>query len=488
MYFNSYIFVLLFLPIVLCGYYIINWLKKYRLGQMWLVVASMFFIGYFNIQYSLITLLCIVLGYLFIFLVTNEKYSAVLKKTGLISGIVFHISVLFLFKYYNFFVENINQFMGKRILLLDILLPIGISFYTFQQVAYLVDCYRNPSLKCDFLEYMLCISFFPKFLQGPILLQEDILPQIRDEQNKRFSPEALSRGLYAFALGLGKKVLLADNIAYLVNMGYSNIEYLNSPSAFLVMVSYSLQLYFDFSGYCDMAVGIGEMFQIRMPINFDSPYKATSITDIWARWHTTLTRFFTRYVYIPLGGNRKGMFRMYFNTFFVFLLSGLWHGAAWTYILWGLIHAVGMVCSKYIKQSKIIIPKVIGWGGTFLFWVASFAIFRASTIKQAGDLFYQLFHGGMGRISSVLFEALENHIEIRILQRVDFAGILKAFPEIVVILLVMLPLMGCLFMKNTQEKLENFKFTYYKLFVTILLIFISIISFGGMNEFLYINF
>lgn len=488
MYFNSYIFMLAFLPVVLSGYYLINRTKKYQLSQLWLLAASLVFVGYLNVYYILMTAFSVAAGYLFINLVTRKEIKGKSKKVYLAAGIILHIGILLYFKYSNFFIENINILLRQEFPILEIMLPIGISFYTFQQIAYLVDCYRDATVKCGLIEYFLYITYFPKFLQGPILLHEDILPALRDENNKKFSFEHFSKGLYAFALGLGKKVLLADNIALIVNAGYGNIAELNAPSSLLVIVGYSLQLYFDFSGYCDMAMGVGEMLQIPIPINFNSPYKAVKVTDIWARWHMTLTRFFTRYIYIPLGGSRKGNLRMYVNTFIVFLVSGLWHGAAWTFVVWGILHGIAMMVSKLLKQYNIILPKVFGWLLTFTFWVMSFAIFRAETLKEAMDLFSRLLTGGVGRIYDGFYVQIEKHVEVTLLQRLDVTNLLGNYPEIIVLALVLLPLAGCLFMKNTQEKLQQFRFTCSKLFVTVVLIFYSLLSLGGVTVFLYANF
>ena len=430
----------------------------------------------------------IVMGYLFISLVTKREISTRGKKGYLVAGIIIHTGILLYFKYSNFFIENINALLKKELPVLDILLPLGISFYTFQQIAYLVDCYKDKTVKCTFIEYCLYIMYFPKFLQGPILLHDDMLPALRDEKRKQFSFEQFSKGLYVFTLGLGKKVLLADNIALIVNAGYSNIAELNTPSALLTIVGYSLQLYFDFSGYCDMAMGVGEMLQIPVPVNFNSPYKAVKVTDIWARWHMTLTRFFTRYIYIPLGGNRKGNVRMYANTFIVFLVSGLWHGAAWTFVVWGILHGIAMVISKLLKQCNIVLPKFLGWIMTFSFWVMSFAIFRAESLKEAVELFFCLIKGGMGRLYDGFYTQIEKHVEVTLLRRLDITNILGNYPEIIVCALVLLPLFGCLFMKNTQEKLQQFQFTYAKMFVTIVLFFYSFLSLGGVNVFLYANF
>lgn len=488
MYFNSYVFILGFLPITLIGYYLINRIKKYQLGLVWLLGMSWLFAGYLNVYYSVITTISVLTGYFFLGLVTKKDTAVKTKKICLTLGIAVHVGMLLYFKYSNFFIENINVLLKKEIPLLEILLPIGISFYTFQQIAYLVDCYKDSSVKCRFLEYFLYIMYFPKFLQGPILLHEDMLPALRDENNKQFSFEHFSRGLYSFAMGLGKKVLLADNIALFVNAGYSNISELNAPSAILVIVGYSLQLYFDFSGYCDMAMGVGEMLRIPLPINFDSPYKAVTVTDIWDRWHMTLTRFFTRYIYIPLGGSRKGNFRMYANTFIVFLISGFWHGAAWTFIVWGIMHGIAMLISKFLRQCKIVLPKVLGWLFTFSFWVSAFAIFRASSLEEAKELFLRLFQGGMGRIYSGFYEQIEKHIEVSIIHRLDVLGIMEKFPELFVLGLMGIAMFGCLAMKNTQQKLQNFRLTYGKLLVTVFLLFYGILSLESVTVFLYANF
>lgn len=485
MYFNSYIFMLAFLPVTLIGYFLINRTRKYQLGQIWLIFASMIFIGYLNIGYVAVTAMSVLLGYAFIIAVTSlSKY----RKLLCMAGVFVHVAVLLYYKYTNFFLENMNQLLGRNIPLLRLLLPIGISFYTFQQIAYLVDCYREPRVKCGFLEYCLYIMYFPKFLQGPILLHEDVLPVFRDNGNKQFSIESFSKGLYAFSLGLVKKVLIADNLALLVDVGYGNIADLNSPSVLLVMVAYSLQLYFDFSGYCDMAMGVAEMLRIPVPVNFASPYKAVKVTDIWARWHMTLTRFFTKYVYIPLGGNRKGLARMYANTFVVFLISGLWHGAAWTFVVWGVMHGVAMIISKALERCNIVFPKMMGWLLTFSFWVTSFAVFRATSLGEAVQLFERLLCGGLGRLYDGFYESIEKNVEITLLQRLDVINILDKYPNVVVVFLVLLPLVGCLCMKNTQEKLREFRFTSRKLLVTVGLFFYGLLSLGSVTVFLYANF
>lgn len=334
MLFNSYIFILLFLPLTVIGYYWLNQKNKYSAGMFWLVMMSCIFCGYLDIRYLLALLFSLGGNYGILCLMKRNPIEKVSRR-WLAIGITGNILFLLYFKYANFFLENISLLTGREFSALKLFMPLGISFYTFQQITCLVDCHRDKTLQPSFLEYAVYVSFFPQFIQGPIMLIGEMLPNLRDEKKKQWNDEAFAVGMYAFALGLGKKVLLADTLAQTVNVGYKEVWQLNSLSAIVTILAYTLQIYFDFSGYCDMAVGLGKMFQLEIPINFHSPYKAVSIVDFWDRWHITLTRFFTRYVYIPLGGSREGHVRTYANVFLIFLLSGLWHGAAWTFVYWG---------------------------------------------------------------------------------------------------------------------------------------------------------
>ncbi|MGL5964435.1 MAG: MBOAT family O-acyltransferase, partial [Fusobacteriaceae bacterium] len=214
------------------------------------------------------------------------------------------------------------------------------------------------------MSYCLFVTFFPQLIAGPIVLPHEMLPQFEDHNNKKINYENMNRGLYLFAIGLGKKVILADSISSFVNSGFNNIEILNIIEAWFISISYTLQLYFDFSGYCDMAMGIALMFNIVLPLNFNSPYKALNIQDFWKRWHMTLGRFLTNYLYIPLGGNRKGDKRTLLNLLLVFLVSGVWHGAGWNFILWGGLHGISILIHRVWKSKKIYMPKLIGWAIT----------------------------------------------------------------------------------------------------------------------------
>ena len=394
------------------------------------------------------------------------------------------------YKYFNFFAGNINEIFELDITLLELALPLGISFYVFQQLAYLIDSYRGDCEKYGLLEFAAYSMFFPKLIQGPLVGHVELIAQLRDEANHTLNYKNLSKGIYAFALGLAKKVLLADTLAKIVAIGYRDIPLLNTPSAFLVMVCYSLQLYFDFSGYCDMAYGIGLFFNVELPFNFNSPYKATSIMDFWDRWHITLTKFFTKYVYIPLGGNRRGTIRTYVNVWLVFLISGLWHGANWTFVLWGAIHGLFSVIERF-KLSKAVmarIPNAVKMVVTFILVTFLWSLFRAESVTQAMELWNRLFHAGWGEIYAPLTETFRDLIELKVLYRLGLSGIMTAYPSALLLIFTITALLACIFMKNTQEKVLTMKLSNAKIGVIVVLMVWSILSLSEVSEFLYVNF
>ena len=327
MLFNSYIFIFLFLPVTLIGYYIINHLNLYRVANVFLIAMSLWFYGYFNQSYLIIISGSIIANFLISKGLGRLVQNTIFKKIILIIGLLANVAVIFYFKYFDFFLENVNIIFDKSFELKNIVLPLGISFFTFQQLSYLVDSYKGETRNYSFDEYALFVSFFPQLIAGPIVLHHEIIPQFKQQKKRHLLPQNFSKGMYIFAIGLFKKVIIADTFGRAVSYGFGTIETLSSMEALVVSLSYTFQLFFDFSGYCDMAMGIGYMFNIELPQNFNSPYKATSITDFWGRWHMTLTRFLTTYIYIPLGGNRKGKIRTYINIMIVFLVSGIWHGA-----------------------------------------------------------------------------------------------------------------------------------------------------------------
>ena len=487
MLFNSYIFIFLFLPLVLIGYFGLQHFQLNKAAQGYLIVMSLWFYGYQSSEYLVLLILSVLVNFILVqgmWKASLTKY----RKSLFGIGLAWNIGMLFLFKYYDFFIENINTALGCDIAFLQLAMPLGISFYTFQQLAYLIDSYRKECENYSFLEYTVYALFFPKMVQGPITYHSEVIPRLREESRRHPNYENLSRGLYAFALGLAKKVLIADTLAKIVAQGYLDPDRLNTTSALLVMLCYSLQIYFDFSGYCDMAMGVGYMFNLELPINFDSPYKADSIDSFWDRWHMTLTRFFTKYVYFPLGGSRKGAGRTYLNITLVFLISGLWHGANWTFVIWGALHGIAKMLNRLFKKQFQRIPKVVRIAVTFLFTTFAWSIFRAVSVAQVKELWRQVFYGGFGSVQPFLTDTFNNLLEMKILARAGLSSILVTYPSCALMIFVLCVLISCFLMRNTQEKVQTMKLTNGKMIIILMLMMWSIVSLSDVTEFIYVNF
>ena len=316
------------------------------------------------------------------------------RRLMLTLGVSVNLAFLGYYKYTNFFVENINTLLNTNIQVGKIILPLAISFFTFQQIAYLVDSYKRETKEYDFVNYALFVTFFPQLIAGPIVHHKEIIPQFISKRAKLVNYKNLYFGLSAFIIGLAKKVIIADNLAPIVNDGFNNFQNLTTGAAWITSISYTFQLYFDFSGYCDMAYGAALMFNIVLPMNFNSPYQSLNIQDFWRRWHITLSKWLQMYVYIPLGGNRKGNIRTYLNLFIVFVICGIWHGAGWTFILWGIVHGLGMLLYRFYKnnfQKKFPISPLLSWVLTFNFVNAAWVLFRADNIKQAEKILSKMY-------------------------------------------------------------------------------------------------
>lgn len=487
MLFNSYIFLFAFLPLVLIGYYGLNYAKLYRAAQAYLIGMSLWFYGYNNIYYLAILVVSVLLNYCLakgLFSLENRLQ----RRLLLWIGVLLNLGILFYFKYFDFFIENMNSLLKKDYTLLHVILPLGISFYTFQQLSFVIDCYKRECEEYTLLEYASYVTFFPQLIAGPIVFHDELIPQFRNPENRKVIYDNMCRGMYAFALGLAKKVLIADTFSKFVSAGYSHLWDLNANSAVLWMVCYALQIYFDFSGYCDMAYGIGYMFNVQLPVNFNSPYKALSIADFWDRWHMTLTRFFTKYVYIPLGGNRKGVLRTYVNVLLVFLISGVWHGAAWSFILWGILHGIWMVGNKLFGRYFEKLPRFIRWLGTFIGVTFLWSLFRANAVDYACILWKQLLHGGIGPFEETMMAAFDNMMEVELLCRFGIGSLLGDSLWILLLAFVVCIVMACVFLRNTQEKVLGMKLTKVRMVITVLLIVWSILSLSDVSEFLYFNF
>lgn len=487
MLFNSYIFIFLFFPLTLIGYYILNYFKAYRVAMAWVTGMSLWFYSYFNTDYLWILVFSVVANYI-LTTVMHKTNQRIIRILLLIVGLTVNLGFLFYYKYYDFFLTNINQTFGTDFVLHHLILPLGISFFTFQQLSFVIDCYKGKAKQYSFLDYAAFVTFFPQLIAGPIVLHEELVPQFEDITKKKINYDNFVKGLYAFSLGLAKKVLIADTFARFASWGFTNYAGLDSTNTLLVMLCYNFQLYFDFSGYCDMALGIGYMFNVELPLNFNSPYKATSFKDFWDRWHLTLGRFFTQYVYIPLGGSRKGKVRSHINLFIVFLVSGFWHGANWTYFLWGVVNGTAVLLCRLFGKYFVKIPRVIKMVVTFGLVTLSMCLFRSNTIPDAGRMIGNLFEGQFGPVSDELCSMMNRLIESRLLCRFGLQGIVDAYPAFLLILFILLTLFAVWFMKNTQEKLAVFKPSVRKLLVFTCLMVWSVLSLSQISEFLYFNF
>ncbi len=483
MLFNSHFFIFLFFPLSVIGYFTLQRFKKPQLAKYFLFLISLWFYAANDIRSLPVLILSILVNfYLGKQILKTETH----KKLLCVIGILLNLAVLGVFKYLNFFMENISFVFGQSYTPISLILPLGISFFTFQQISYLIDCKNNNADDYSISEYALFASFFPYVTSGPIAFHSEIIPQLRKEKNFKPSAYNIARGLTAFAFGLFKKVVVADTLGAAVNAGWSNISSLNASSALVVILSYTLQLYFDFAGYSDMASGIALCFNINLPINFDSPYKARNISDFWKRWHMTMTRFFTRYLYIPLGGSRHGLKRTCLNTLIIFLVSGLWHGAAWTFIFWGFLHGIAMVISRLISaKTDKHLPYPLAWLLTFIYVNICWVFFRAPNIKSAFSLFSRLTSGFGFIVSEISQSFLTTEVKIfRLFIPIDDS----LFATLACVVFLVLACLGAIFPQNMQRKIQNFKPTTKLCYLTIFVLFWSIISLSGISTFLYFNF
>lgn len=569
MLFNSYYFVLYFLPLVLTGYHLCRRFGWYRAALLELTAASLFFYAYDNVRYLPVLAVSIVVNWQIACMIDRQQRKRMGGGSGergsgerdskegkgsskaagsrggagrwlLAFGILLNIGSIFYFKYFYFFAENCNRLLGTSLPLKAVALPLGISFFTFQQISYLVDTYRGETRGYQFIEYAAFVSFFPQLVAGPIVLHDELIGQFRgmrgaeavaggmDGGADRETGEELesgkdkdtggewgtctgkggidhdrfAAGCYISAVGLFKKVLIADTFGRAVAWGWAALPALSWLELVCVMLSYTFQIYFDFSGYCDMAIGLGKLFGLDLPVNFASPYKAVSVVDFWKRWHMTLTRFLRNYVYFPLGGSRKGEKRTYGNILLVFLVSGLWHGANWTFILWGLIHGLAQVIERIFQKSLARCSRSLRWLYTFIFVNLMWLLFRADDVGQAFSLYKRLLKADSFSLSKDLTDVfvlpeVETTLQafrsllLRVIgQNAQAARLVGALWDKSSRIYMWVFLLGALFLclgfPHLHEK--DFKPTAAKAVGAALLLVWAVMSFAGVSTFLYFNF
>ena len=385
MLFNSYAFLFAFLPATCLVYFALNRWVAGRTGLAWLFAASCFFYAHWNWKFLPLLLGSIAFNFAVGWLLQRqaEQPGARPHKAVLAAGVVANLALLGYFKYADFFVANANALLGAHWLLPHVILPLGISFFTFTQIAFLVDAYRGRVRELSFVNYGLFVSFFPHLLAGPILHHGEMMPQFAEHSNKRFNNANFWVGMTLLIIGLAKKVLVADEIAPWANAGFGNAAQVEFVDAWMAALAYTLQIYFDFSGYTDMALGMAWMLNIRLPLNFASPYQSRNIQEFWRRWHMTLSRFLRDYLYIPLGGNRRGPRLALLFVLVTFALGGFWHGANWTFVAWGVFNGLGVIAVQMMDRAGWSLPKGAAWALTAVFTIVAWVFFRASSLDDA---------------------------------------------------------------------------------------------------------
>jgi D-alanyl-lipoteichoic acid acyltransferase DltB (MBOAT superfamily) len=505
--FNSYVFIFLFLPVILLIYTLLVKGGRKEGSMAWLVAASLFFYGWWNPAYLVLIIGSMVFNYFAGMVLTGSK-----SRLMLALGISVNLGLLGYFKYADFFIENMNDIFGLDWNLQHIVLPLAISFFTFQQIAYLVDAYRQETKEYNFLHYALFVSFFPQLIAGPIVHHKEMLPQFIKDVGRVMRYEYIAVGLSVFFLGLFKKVVVADSLAEYSIQAFGTVaagEMLTFFEAWKGALAYTFQLYFDFSGYSDMAIGLALMFGIRLPLNFNSPYKSTSIIEFWQRWHITLSRFLRDYLYIPLGGNRKGQPRRYLNLMITMLLGGLWHGAEWTFVLWGGLHGFYLVVNHAWRRLKELCGVVYHHAFfsttsrllTFFVVVIGWVFFRADDVPAAILMLKSMFgHGGVvwpvdTREQLGVLAEYFSHIGMQYGYTPDFNGLSNVIGMLALLMFVFLA-------PNVQQIMARYPAAldppaasrlYWQPdlkwgFTTGAFALIAILKLGELSEFLYFQF
>lgn len=484
MVFNSFGFIFIFLPLLLAGWNLLLKLGHRRLAILFITLMSAVLYGLFNWKYLVIIGISMAVTYLFSYIIEKRK-----KASKLLTAIavIFHIAVLGYFKYTGFLVDNINAIFKTDYTFTAFLLPVGISFYTFSQIAFVIDRSKGEIPHYDFLSYAFYVLFFPKIMQGPIAFPSEIIEQTNDIKKLSFDPDRFARGIILFIIGLSKKVLMADTIALIVNYTYQQAYYLDTLCVIVAGIATALNIYFDFSGYCDMADGISQMLGFTLPQNFNSPFKAASVQELWQRWHMTLSRFLTKYVYIPLGGSRRGVVRTVFNILLIFFISGLWHGAGWNYVVWGLLNGILVIFDHF--HRKKILPRKIRQVLTFLFFSFSVIIFQAPDLVTGGVMVKKLafftFPGFLYRTAANL-SLSETYVLEEAVQL--FAPNALNIYFLVLMIIILAFSLFLMTRPNAREIANSSTFKTRQIVALAVIAVLSILSLSNVQTFIYFTF
>jgi alginate O-acetyltransferase complex protein AlgI len=464
MLFNSYLFIFAFLPIALLVFLILSKRKTIGAQLIWLAAWSCVFYAYWNPKYIIVLMASVVVNY-----VIAQKLMDNKNKLLFTTGILFNIAVIGYFKYTGFFLHNFNMLMSSNFSLHTLALPLGISFITFQKIAYLVDVYQGRVTERNFLRFLVFISFFPQLIAGPIVHYNPLMSQFSHSKPKKLRSENFAKGMTLFIIGLSKKVLIADSLASYADPAFSAAMasvHLTLIESWIGVLAYTFQIYFDFSGYSDMAIGLARMFGIRLPVNFNSPYKAANIIEFWRRWHITLSSFLRDYIYIPLGGNRKGETRKFVNLMATMLIGGLWHGANWTFVLWGGIHG-GLLTINHLWQEfcqkmqwtflkDLVIYRGISKTVTFISVALAWVYFRIPDRHAAKFIFQGLLgKNGYGMpVDSYLY-----HIDNRLIQMFKIP-LTPSLSSLTTPLLLLIFIMSIVWLLPNSQQLIRYRFRW----------------------------
>jgi D-alanyl-lipoteichoic acid acyltransferase DltB (MBOAT superfamily) len=463
MLFNSYDYLVYVLPVSALGYFALG--SRPRWSVRWLVVASLVFYGWWNPRYLPLILASIAFNFVVALCIARARSA----RPWVFAGVAGNLLLLGVYKYSDFVLRTLAGAGLVPLVQFHLALPLGISFFTFTLIACLADVARGKAREATLSNYALFVTFFPHLLAGPIIHHAEMMPQFASASNKRVAWDNVGRGLFLLAIGLAKKTFIADPLAPLVASGFDHATAIGAVDAWLSVLAYALQIYFDFSGYTDMALGAALLFNIRLPINFDSPYQALDLRDFWHRWHITLSRFLREYLYIPLGGNRRAEPRVLANLFVTFLLGGLWHGAAWTFVAWGALHGAGLCCVRLWKRLGRPLPRLVAWAITFLFVLIAWVFFRAASLPDALAMLRAM--AGFGRATPAA-----NGFAV------SMQGMVAAAIALVAgLFIVALP-------RNSNELTRDVSASWLAGVATTAALVASILQFSHVAPFLYFNF
>ena len=433
MLFNSTYYLLFFLPLVFIFYFLLRRFTDSD-GKIILILSGLLFYGWWNINYTPLIILSMFFNYFIYTKIISSKNKS-RKKFILLLAIFCNVFYLGIFKYTDFVIQNLNHFLNLNIELFNLPFPLAMSFFTFQTIAFLVDAYDDEIKNINFKKYSLFIIFFPQLIAGPIVKYNNMMSQFDSIENKNINLNNILLGLTIIAIGLFKKVIIADNLSINVDFGFVNYNQINFIESWITSLSYTFQLYFDFSGYIDMATGSALLFNILLPKNFDSPFKATSLIDFWKRWHITLFNFLMNYIYFPILRSIKkiNFINAMIVTLFVFIISGFWHGPSWGYVIFGSLHGVGMVINHtYNKISSFQLYKLIGWSLTILYVNFTLVFFRSENLQSAFSIIKSMFG----------FNGLEFNTNY--------------FDDLSIIIISITAFVICIFFKNINYLIDNF--------------------------------